>query len=199
MLLFVVISGLSWPAAGATAARTEKKNRSASLRGLAGMAVVVEMAGSNVQEYGLTGAYLQTKVETRLRKAGIPVLSPAERSRTAGKPYLYLNVRTFPVSPNNRPGQPLGFAFSYGVELREQSLLARTKQEAFSPVWSLAGLGYTNTRYTKSFIAEEVIEPIDEFIKDYLTANPSLLQVPATQPTRYPDVRCQDTLHCRGR
>src|SRR2546425_3316356 len=65
-----------------------------TLRGLKGVGVVVERVSPDAERDGLTQSQLQTDVELRLRKAGIPALTQEECRATPGHPFLYVNVNT---------------------------------------------------------------------------------------------------------
>lgn len=86
-----------------------------TLRGLSGVAVLIEELTREAEQAGLTRTQLQTGVELRLRQAGIPVLTEQEWLRTPGRPFLYIRVGTF-------MSREMGgvFAFHIAVELHQR-------------------------------------------------------------------------------
>ena len=64
----------------------------ATLRGLKGVRVLVEKLPPEVEQEGLKRDQVQMEVESRLRTAGIKVLTKEEAFNTLGEPFLYINV-----------------------------------------------------------------------------------------------------------
>jgi hypothetical protein len=64
----------------------------ATLRGLKGVGVLVEKLPPEVEQEGLKRDQVQMEVESRLRTAGIKVLTKEEAFNTLGEPFLYINV-----------------------------------------------------------------------------------------------------------
>ena len=64
----------------------------ATLRGLKGVGVLVEKLPPEVEQEGLKRDQLQMEVESRLRRAGVKVLTKEEAFNTPGEPYLYINI-----------------------------------------------------------------------------------------------------------
>jgi len=62
-----------------------------SLTGIKAISVVIEKLDSDAEAAGLSGEQLQTDVELRLRKAGIPILIP-KRANEVMIPELYVRV-----------------------------------------------------------------------------------------------------------
>ena len=134
-----------------------------TLRGLKGVAVVIELPGSESERGGLKASRLQTDVELRLRNAGIPVLTKEERTSTPGSPYLYVNVHV--------RGTRLGvYMFTITVQLRQEVVLKRNPSaEASVATWEGRSMGHT---YDLQDIRIRVGNRVDEFINDYLSENP---------------------------
>ncbi len=134
-----------------------------TLRGLEGVAVVIELPGSETERGGLTANQLQTDVELRLRNAGIPVLRKEERTSTQGSPYLYVNAHV--------RGTSLGvYMFTIAVQLRQEVILKRNPSaEASVTTWEGRSMGHT---YDSQDIRIRVGNRVDEFINDYLSENP---------------------------
>ena len=66
-----------------------------SMKGLSGVAVVVEHITETQAAAGFSHATFQADVEAKLRIAGIRVLTLGERLALRAFPYLYVNVAPF--------------------------------------------------------------------------------------------------------
>jgi hypothetical protein len=136
----------------------------ATLRGLQGVDVIVENLTPEVERAGLTARQLQTDVELRLRKAGIPVLTSAERVKVPGKPVLYIYLHVVP-----RPDERLT-AYSITVELYQMVSL---ETDAFTTTVSTWGVGSTgsigSTRLAT--LRDDVRDYTDRFINAYLSVH----------------------------
>lgn len=64
-----------------------------SLRGLKGVAVIVEDLKPEVEQNGLTTGAIQTDAELKLRQASIPVLASGE-----GGAFLHISVNVLPTT-----------------------------------------------------------------------------------------------------
>ncbi len=82
-------------------------------------------------------------------------------------PTLYVNVNTI-VHEERRLA-----AFAISVELQEGAYLCRNSAlVANAPVWKKGGVGTCSSSNLKDFVREAVSDYVDEFINDYLAANP---------------------------
>jgi len=138
-----------------------------TLKGLEGIGVVVKQINPEVEKYGLRKQQIQTDVELRLRQNGIRVFSPEEVLSTPGSPYLSVNVSVF----IRADGRKLA-AFKINIVLRQKVYLSRDlKIRCDATTWgtSLVGSGDLSNLET---IREYVKDAVDEFINDYLAANP---------------------------
>jgi hypothetical protein len=135
-----------------------------ALVGLKGVGVDVAKISPEAERLGLTAAQVKTDVELRLRKARVRVLTEKERLETPGNPFFHLVV-TAGVSQDSA-----SIAFSIGVELVEWVTLARGF-ETWGAIWrkGAAGRGGINNI---GDIRGAVGDKVDEFINDYLAANP---------------------------
>ena len=140
------------------------KDEQEALIGLNGVYVLIEHLNSQAESLGLTTDQIKTDVELRLRKAGIRVLTKEESLATPGSPYLYVYVGTYIKEKN-----PI-IAFSNSVELKESVTLANGFKTTGS-IWSAASIGLFTKENIKQ-IRGSVGERVDEFINDFLAANP---------------------------
>ena len=160
-LVALVLSLLLLP--GVSHALTFKQK---ALVGLKGVEVLVEGMQPEAERLGLTRAQIQTDVELRLRKAGIRVLTEKERDETPGRPYLYVNVNT--IFLQKTPAVVYGIL----VKLREWVTVDRGLR-TLGAIWETAGcIGTVGTQKIIKVIRDDVGDQVDEFINDYLAANP---------------------------
>jgi hypothetical protein len=138
----------------------------ASLKGLTAVRVVVDHPGKETEGYGLTQAALRTGVESRLKKAGITLLSPQERAQ--GMPYLHLSVAAFPA---DGPGDDL-FVYSIDLNLYQEVRLIRVPSvRVESPTWSAAGTVGTIKAVKLTTLHDTVGHYVDGFVAAHQAAN----------------------------
>ncbi len=142
-----------------------------SLRGLRGMAVIIEDFQSITKKTGLTESQLKIDVEVELRKAGILVLTRDKIMTTPGNPYLYVTVYS-----NDRPGVVVAsglYAFGIDLALRQAVDLRRNRSIGlWATTWGKGSVGSTGISNFKKGVREAVRDHVNDFINDYLTANP---------------------------
>lgn len=142
-------------------------NRKEVLQGLEGVHVLVNPIEPGVEEYGLTEKALQTDTELQLRQYGIKVLTKEECGSTPGTPFLYIEAKVI-----MREEVPVAAA-SIVVQLRENVPLLR-KPARFcigASTWQRGVavlVGLDEIKDLKGYVKDFV----DEFINDYLAANP---------------------------
>ena len=135
-----------------------------ALVGLKGVEVVVEDIRPEAERLGLTEAQIQTDVELRLRKAGVRVLTAKESDETPGVPFLYVNVTTIFFQKTS------AVVYSIFVQLKEAVTLKRGFI-AVGAIWNTGSVGTVGTSNIRK-IRVSVGDKVDEFINDYLAANP---------------------------
>jgi hypothetical protein len=133
-----------------------------ALAGLEGVSVSVAPLNPEAERLGLTRAQIKTDVELRLRKAGIRILKREETKETPGKPNLIVDVTTS-ISGGL-------CAYMITVQLGELVSLARGNK-VYATIWVATGMGTFWTQDIRK-IRGYVGDCIDEFINDYLAANP---------------------------
>jgi hypothetical protein len=135
-----------------------------TLRGLQGVNVLIESVQFELGQAGLSVQQLQADVELRLRHAGIPILTLAERGRVPGQPVLYITVKI-----------ELGFdgltAFSIDVELNQMASLEIDTAPAVVATWSVGSVGTVDTARLYS-IRDRVRDKGDDFINAYFSIHP---------------------------
>jgi len=130
-----------------------------TLKGIDAVTVVIETLPNVAKKLGLTKEMIQTDVESKLRLAGIRVVTEKEALKLPGQPYFYVNI--------NLSGDAA--AANIDVELRQNVLLQRTFEDAVSvPTWSTNILG---TNPTGEDIRDETKDQVDFFLKAWVSAN----------------------------
>jgi hypothetical protein len=143
------------------------KSNQATLRGLSGVGVLVEQLPPEVEAGGLTRSQLRKEVESRLRDAGIKVLTREECQKTPGEPYLYVNINV-----NIAKTESDVYPYSIDVVLIQKvSLLRDRKLTTYAVTWSAGGVG-SITKEILGQLAGSVGGITDTFIKAYLAENP---------------------------
>ena len=136
-----------------------------TLRGLAGVAVVVEPLNAEAEQDGLTQGRLQATVEKQLRAAGIPVLSKETWSVTPGGPYLYVNVAALKK-------QYELYAYSIEVCLNQLVTLARDRNiRQFAETWETREVGTVGSDKLPT-VQDSIARHVETFIAAYRTVNP---------------------------
>ena len=136
-----------------------------TLRGLAGVAVVVEPLNAEAEQDGLQQRRLQATVEKQLRAAGIPVLSTETWSVTPGGPYLYVNVAALKK-------QYELYAYSIEVCLNQLVTLARDRNiRQFAETWETREVGTVGSDKLVT-VQDSIARHVETFIAAYLTVNP---------------------------
>lgn len=116
----------------------------------------------------MTEDQLQTDVEIKLRKAGIPVLTEAAWLSEPGKPFLYIEVKAYsPIEAS--------YMFATTVQLEQEVTLIRSRPQqrhrVFGATWKDRGIGTVDSKNIRT-IREHVGDSVDKFINGYLAANP---------------------------
>jgi hypothetical protein len=159
-LLTLSVAVLLFPTVSNSLANEQK-----TLVGLPGVHVLTIVESPKAKEIellGLTKDQVQKDVELRLRKSGIKVLTDKEWLSTTGTPSLMVSLSAFSY---------LGvWAYSIRVALFEVVTLARGGQ-ASAPIWESDYLGLVGTNNIRQ-VRDDIGDKVDEFINDYLAANP---------------------------
>jgi hypothetical protein len=139
----------------------------ATLRGLKGIGVLVEKLPLEVEQEGLKRDQLQMEVESKLRTAGIKVLTKEESFKTPGEPHLYINI-------NVNIAKTESDIYPYSIDLlliQKVSLLRDPKLTSYAITWSTGGVGSIGKPILNQ-LRENVEEMVEVFVKAYLAENP---------------------------
>jgi hypothetical protein len=133
------------------------------LRGLKEVSVHVEDLDFRVERVGLTTDHLRTDAESKLKRAGIKVLSEKVSRRASGSPQLHIIVKALGTSSGD-------YAAHIRLELREAVTLVRQpSMEVVSSTWTAGKFGVTPT-LADVRVQEQAL--LDTFITEYKVANP---------------------------
>ena len=139
----------------------------ATLRGLKGVGVLVEKLPPEVEKEGLSADQLQEEIGSKLRNAGIRVLTKEEASGASGEPYLYINI-------NVNIAKTEADIYSYSIDLlfiQKVSLQRDPRLMSYAVTWSTGGVGSIGKPILNQ-LRESVNDMVDVFIKAYLSENP---------------------------
>jgi hypothetical protein len=136
-----------------------------SLKGLAGIHVVVEDLNQDATDAGLSVGALQTDAELKLRLAGISVLNASEQA--LGFPYLYIVVV---VQSRDRAL----YYYSISAEIWQHTRLTRSPTtEVWAATWSTAlFIGSVGETTFTTAVRAAVKDRVDKFINAWLAVNP---------------------------
>jgi hypothetical protein len=131
----------------------------ADLAGIRAVDVVVEkLPAEFTQKSGFNEQNLSTDIELKLRRHGVPL------DKRSG-PYIHVSTQLIEDEEKNF------WAFRVEVSLREPAVLERTAETAFCSTWRVATIGIVGVKRLaglRSFVSDAA----DEFINDWLKANP---------------------------
>jgi len=137
-----------------------------TLKGIQGVAVLIEPLTSEVEAAGLHETDIQTDVELKLRLAGIKVLTMAQAVNPPFVPYLYVN-EDVELSQQQR----LAY-FAIKCDLVQGVRLTRDASITTSAAtWDVFAAGITGQANLRG-IRDGVKELVDRFINAYLSVNP---------------------------
>jgi hypothetical protein len=138
-----------------------------NLKGLRGFWVVVQMDGPDLdKDHLVTPELLRTRLELKLRQAGIKIFSALEMSKTPGKPVLVLAVTA------RRVDAVKGYDVSVLLGVIERVILERDRRRIIEAMtWKDMSFGLIEFQSVHN-IYDLVSDAADVFINDYLAANP---------------------------
>jgi hypothetical protein len=144
-----------------------------SLVGLQGIAVIALPTNPDAEQNGLKRELMQKDAETKLRKAGIKVLTDREMEKR-GFPYLNINVN---VAKDKNPNL---YSYDTKIEVYTQPIMNPEDADehiGFAlydtvKVWSSEQTGTAPGSDLKNNVQKQVDDAVDKFIIAYLAANP---------------------------
>ncbi len=150
VLVTIVVTSLAVPA---TAQQRD------NLTGIGPIRVVIEDLRPDIEVEGLTRTMLQTAVELRLRRNGVPLADSVS---------LFLYVR---VNAGRRQGSGM-FAYSTDVQLNTPvEIIATGRTANTATIWSHSEVGTVGADKVRQ-IRDSLLDYVDRFSNDYLAVNP---------------------------
>jgi hypothetical protein len=143
-----------------------------SLKGLKGVEVLVEELKPELENYSLTMIQIQSDVESKLRMAGIEVLTREENEKiqTLRMPYLYVKINSCKPAWRREV-----FVFNIEVALNQRVLLREhskySEKSFYAPTWYTSSVGAVAAVNVMD-IRDVVKDLTDQFIQAYQKANP---------------------------
>lgn len=144
---------------------SDAKYNRASLRGLEGVYVKVEGLAPEIEKDGLTETLIRRDVESKLRMAGIRMLSKEKWFDVMGSPHLYVNINCLKLRETKEYIYSIRIAFRQNAYPEREPILILG-----ATTWSVGGIIGITHRLDK--IRASLKSRFDEFIKAYLSVNP---------------------------
>jgi hypothetical protein len=142
-----------------------------TLAGLDGFDVVVENLDDGATAAGLDRDRLKTTVELKLRQTGIRVLTEEESIKSDRGAYLYVRPGVIAIESCNATR----FAYDLEVRLVQSVAIDATPKTIHTrgATWHSGSIGYGGGKeaFMHAF-ADSLEECLNEFLNDYLAANP---------------------------
>ncbi|MCE5314247.1 MAG: hypothetical protein ABFD49_11295 [Armatimonadota bacterium] len=154
-ILGLAISGAVW------GARTDFELE--SLRGLSGVYVVVQTLSPEIVTDGLTVEALKSTINKRLSAAGIKLLAKGDTLSSRDGILL--------VALSSVKSKTGVHACSIDVELIQVTTLARTPDKPSPATTWASGIVAVVSPENVSHLSDTVCEAVDDFVKDYNSAN----------------------------
>jgi hypothetical protein len=150
----------------ATGAFAQKESDKESLRGIAGMFVLVEDIDLDAQKDGLVRGQIQDSVEKHIRAAGIQILSLKTMFESQAQPYLYVNINASKSADGT-------YVYNVSVTFRQMAILATAQDRKPRSVitWETSAIGMVERRRMSNEIRSAINSRLDAFIKDFRSAN----------------------------
>lgn len=139
-----------------------------TMRGLKGIAVIVETLRPEAEADGLSMEDLHSDTVDKLMAAGILVLAQDDWAQTPGRPWLYVSVNTMKYLATH--------FFSVDVQLKQEVSLPRSPSIVTScSTWEVGSIGFAAPQSLSDKIRSSVGAYVDHFIRDFKAVNLQLI------------------------
>lgn len=160
LMAWLLCAASVWPALAEPSQRARQ-----TLRGIKGVTVLVTGLSAGAERDGLRKADLQADVETRLKQAGIRVLSRAERFQAPGQPHLCINFI------DQKRSDMEFYTISFAVQLVQHVRLTRDAKVIFpAETWGVTGVMSVGAKELQG-VRRLVVDYVDLFVQDMKAAN----------------------------
>ena len=161
------VAAIVWACVSVGAASQAPPSKTAALVGVSAAAIVVNPLHEDARKHGLSEAALRAIAESKLKAAGIRILSTDEyRSESSVHPYLLVSLNVLVSAPGD------SYMFSVAVSARRMVRSPLNKEFVPAVLWEAGGLGGgVGGGLTKN--AEDYLGDLtDQFVADVVKANP---------------------------
>ncbi len=157
MILFAVISGMA-----------DEAGDKAVLKGIAGIGVEVEDLPRMAEKMGIKKESLKADVASRLRQAGIEVVSDDALKKNPALPFLKVSL----IIGYSKPT----YIYAVVVGLNEKVSLERDPRiiSYAMPWWRIVKGEHAGESAVAGYVQETLVYIINEFIANYNAANPAV-------------------------
>ena len=149
---------------GISATGSSDVYRHITLRGVSAFSVVVEGLEPDLERAGVTQKRLQTAVEWRLLKAGLPVRD--------GRifPYLYVNITAL-LHEDRTASASIRVEFKQEVHVLEGPYKDNPMVNIMATTWDSGGIVRYNLQQPEVLV-DHIGAFVDKFVRDFLAENP---------------------------
>ena len=135
-----------------------------NLKGLKGVFLVIDPLSADLEKRGVSRDELQRRLVVKLREAGIGILSVKNASTTPGQPILQLKVASVKKTT--------GHGFLIQLWMNEKVIFDRDRNRIVHGItWIQTTIEFDGDLQARG-IYGSADEVLNEFINDYLAANP---------------------------
>ena len=154
--IFVLLTALALPLGGASDAALDR----ATMRGLKAVSVVIDPVAPEIQREGVTADALQTRLEERLRAAGVQVDAAAIE---------FVGLRLISVRAGRGP-----FAISASIGVYQPVTLVRDRNvKTATQTWEVNTVLLADTKLVYRGCMDSTDELADRFVTAYRSVNPA--------------------------
>ena len=138
-----------------------------TLRGVESVYIMMDELSPGLEKRGLFKDALVEEIAIKLNEVDIHRLTKEEWEKCIDKPVLYINISTVKTGLSY-------YVYSMNIQFfQKASLLRDPSIQKLSMTWRTQGyLGFTRGKNLSKSIHSGMEEIINEFVADYLTANP---------------------------
>ena len=163
----VCTAALVWACAPVAGTSQAPASKAAALVGVSAVAIVVNPLHDDARKNGLSEAALRVIAESKLKTAGIRILSNDEyRSESSVHPYVLISLNVLLSSPGD------GYMFSVAVSARRMIRSPLNKEFVPAVLWEAGGLGGGVGGGMQKNAENYVGDITDQLVGDVLKANP---------------------------
>ena len=154
LFIFILWTGMAWDVQASGPGSEREK-----LRGLKEVGVFVELVKPPAGSQGLSRNQIQNDIETKLRQAGIKVVTHTTISKLPALPFFYLDLTI----------KKMEAMYIYNADIICFIPSQQPNRKSNSVTWNLGTAGFVSEVIQ---VREKVADMVNLFIKDYISVNP---------------------------